>query len=295
MVPWRKTLRGLDGAYSEHTLQSYRSDFGAFLRWCRKKRLKALPAASTTIVAYIDTEGMRLKPNTVKRRLCALRRIHNLCDLGDPTQGEEVQLAMRRVRRAQPSRPKQAHGVTASLRDQLLAVCGDDLIGLRDKVLLSVGFDMLCRRGELVALSIEDFSPTADGRYTVLVRRAKNDPDGAGRTAKLSKASSDVLRQWLKEAGISLGPLLRPVYGNRVRALYLEPLTVGRVLKKLCDRAGLEALTTERVSGHSLRVGAAQQLTINGFGLPQIMRAGGWKSVNVVARYIENVDLDVWK
>lgn len=83
----------------------------------------------------------------MKRRLCALRRIHNLCDLGDPTQSEDVQLAMRRVRRAQPSRPKQAHGVTASLRDQLLAVCGDDLIGLRDKVLVRVGFDTLCRRG----------------------------------------------------------------------------------------------------------------------------------------------------
>lgn len=149
--------------------------------------------------------------------------------------------------------------------------------------------------GELVALSIEDFSPTADGRYTVLVRRAKNDPEGAGRTAKLSEASSDLFSQWIKEAGISRGPLLRRVYGNRVRALYLEPLTVGRVLKKLCERAGIDVVTTERVSGHSLRVGAAQQLTINGFVLPQIMRAGGWKSVNVVARYIENVDLDVWK
>ena len=221
MVPWRKTLRRLDGAYSDHTLRSYRSDFRAFLKWCRKRRLKALPATSTTIVAYIDAEGTRLKPSTVKRRLCALRRIHNLCDLGDPTQSEDVQLAIRRVRRAQPSRPKQAHGVTAGLRDQLLAVCGDDLIGLRDKVLVSVGFDTLCRRGELVALSIEDFSPTADGRYTVLVRRAKNDPEGAGRTAKLSKASSDVFRQWLKKAGISRGPLLRPVYGRHVRALYL--------------------------------------------------------------------------
>lgn len=294
MVPWRKTLRRLDGAYSDHTLRSYRSDFRAFLKWCRKRRLKALPATSTTIVAYIDAEGARLKPSTVKRRLCALRRIHNLCDFGDPTKSEDVQLAIRRVRRAQPSRPKQAHGVTAGLRDQLLAVCDDDLIGLRDKVLVSVGFDTLCRRGELVALLIEDFSPTADGRYTVLVRRAKNDPEGAGRTAKLSKASSEIFRHWLEEAGISRGPLLRPVYGRRVRALYLEPLTVGRVLKKLCDRVGIDAVTIEEVSGHSLRVGAAQQLTINGFGLPQIMRAGGWKSANVVARYIENVDLDVW-
>ncbi|ODT80495.1 MAG: hypothetical protein ABS76_16300 [Pelagibacterium sp. SCN 64-44] len=294
MTSWRKLLHRLDGAYSDHTLRSYRSDFGAFLRWCRKKRLRALPADPATVVAYVDAEGQRLKPSTIKRRLCALRRIHALCGFADPTEDEDVKLAVRRVRRAQPSRPQQAHGITASLRDSLLAVCSDDLIGLRDKVLVSVGFDTLCRRGELVALSVEDFTPTADGRFTVLVRRAKNDPEGAGRTARLSRTASDILRAWLKEPGIHRGALLRPVYGNRALALYLEPLTVGRVLKKLCDRAGIDIEVVQKVSGHSLRVGAAQQLTINGFGLPQIMRAGGWRSVNVVARYIENVDLDVW-
>lgn len=294
MTSWRKLLQRLDGAYSDHTLRSYRSDFGAFSRWCRAKRLRALPAEPSTVVAYIDAEGQRLKPSTIKRRLCALRRIHCLCDAGDPTHDEEVKLALRRARRAQPSRPQQAHGITAALRDQLLAVCSDDLIGLRDKVLVSVGFDTLCRRGELVALSVDDFTPTADGRFTVLVRRAKNDPEGAGRTARLSKIASDILRLWFAETGIERGALLRPVYGKRILALYLEPLTVSRVLKKLCDRAGIEMDLVEKVSGHSLRVGAAQQLTINGFGLAQIMRAGGWKSVNVVARYIENVDLDVW-
>ncbi len=53
-------------------------------------------------------------------------------------------------------------------------------------------------------------------------------------------------------------------------------------------------VAADRISGHSLRVGAAQQLTINGLGILQIMRAGGWRSMSVVARYVENVDLDVW-
>jgi len=42
-------------------------------------------------------------------------------------------------------------------------------------------------------------------------------------------------------------------------------------------------------------VGAAQQLTRNGVQLLPIMRAGGWRSVNVVAQYIENVDINVWR
>lgn len=46
----------------------------------------------------------------------------------------------------------------------------------------------------------------------------------------------------------------------------------------------------ERISGHSFRVGAAQQLTINGLQLLPIMRAGDWRSTNIVARCVENMD-----
>lgn len=291
---WLKHIDRLDGAFSDHTLRSYRSDFGLFSAWCRKRRVPFLPASSDTVAAYIETERMRLKPGTLKRRLAAIRKLHHLAGEGDPTRDAEVDLAMRRAGRAQPSRPQQALGITAERRDRLLAQCTDDLIGLRDKVLVCVGFDTLCRRGELVALSVTDFTKRDDGRYSVLIRRAKNDPEGAGRTAQLSTRSSQLVDEWLAATGATRGPLLRPVYRNRALALYLEPLTIGRVLKKLSNRAELQMDGPSKVSGHSLRVGAAQQLVLNGRGILQVMRAGGWRSMNVVARYVENVDLDVW-
>jgi site-specific recombinase XerD len=52
-----------------------------------------------------------------------------------------------------------------------------DLMGLRDRVLLSVGFDTLCRRSELVAIR-QDLTRNGNGTYSVLVRRAKNDQVG---------------------------------------------------------------------------------------------------------------------
>ena len=121
-----------------------------------------------------------------------------------------------------PSRPQQALGITAEKRDRLLAQCPDDLIGLRDKVLVSVGFDTLCRRGELVALSVTDLTKRDDGRYSVLIRRAKNDPEGAGRTAHLSTRSSALVDDWLTAIGATRGPLLRPVYRSRALALSLR-------------------------------------------------------------------------
>ncbi|MFD2648772.1 tyrosine-type recombinase/integrase [Devosia albogilva] len=293
MPSWPDALQRLEGAYSDHTLRAYRSGFVAFSSWCRRRRRPALPASPETVAAYLDEESARLKPATLKQRLCAIRKIHQLSDLKDPTAHPDVELAMRRARRAQPTRPKQALGITATLRDQLLAACADDLMGLRDKVLVSVGFDTLCRRGELVSISIEDLTRTGQGRYTVLVRRAKNDPEGTGRIAHLSTQSTALIDSWLDKLGTERGPLLRPVYRRRVPALHLTPATVSRILKRITARA-VEVNVSKKVSGHSLRVGAAQQLTLDGKGILQIMRAGGWRSMNVVARYVENIDADVW-
>ncbi|QQR38410.1 tyrosine-type recombinase/integrase [Devosia rhizoryzae] len=291
---WFKHIDRLDGAYSDHTLRSYKSDFAMFAAWCRSHRVPFLPASSDTVAAHIEAERTRLKPGTLKRRLAAIRKLHFLANEADPTSDAEVDLAMRRACRSKPSRPQQALGITAEKRDRLLAQCSDDLIGLRDMVLVAVGFDTLCRRGEIVALAVTDFTKRDDGRYSVLIRRAKNDPEGAGRTAQLSTRSSELVDQWLAATGAASGPLLRPVYGSRALALYLEPVTVGRVLKKLSKQAYIQTEGQCRVSGHSLRVGAAQELVMNGRGILQVMRAGGWRSMSVVARYVEHVDLDVW-
>ncbi|GEM_PF-6529878 len=56
------------------------------------------------------------------------------------------------------------------------------------------------------------------------------------------------------------GSLLRLVYQIRVLALYLEPVTVGRVLKKLSQRSDIQTEGPSKMSSRSLRVRAAQQL-----------------------------------
>ena len=40
-----------------------------------------------------------------------------------------------------------------------------------------------------------------------------------------------------------------------------------------------------------MRVGAAQDLMADGVGLLPIMRAGGWKSMNIIARYVEHAEI----
>lgn len=295
MADWKTSLLRLEGAYSPSTMRGYRSDFTAFETWCDGNGRSSLPAAPETVAAFVDANATRVKPSTLKRRLCSIRKLHRLLSLPCPLDNEEVNLAMRRARRKQPSRPAQAYGVTAVLRNRMIAVCTDDLTGLRDALMISMGFDMLGRRGEIVALAVGDLTLGQNGRYTALVRRAKNDPEGAGRLCKLSESTSRLIDRWLLVTGINRGALLRPVFCSVTVSRHLTPFTVSRVIKKLASRVDELRADVASISGHSLRVGAAQQLILNGYGILPIMRAGGWRSMNTVARYIEHVDIDVWE
>jgi hypothetical protein len=45
------------------------------------------------------------------------------------------------------------------------------------------------------------------------------------------------------------------------------------------------------LSGHSMRVGAAQDLMADGVGILPIMQASGWKSMNVIGRYVKHAEI----
>jgi integrase/recombinase XerD len=55
----------------------------------------------------------------------------------------------------------------------------------------------------------------------------------------------------------------------------------------MCADAGLNQEIIKSISGHSMRVGAAQDMMSSGLGILPIMQAGGWKSMNVVGRYVQ--------
>lgn len=56
-------------------------------------------------------------------------------------------------------------------------------------------------------------------------------------------------------------------------------------------KAGLDELEIEGISGHSIRVGAAQDLLSSGASMPIIMQRGRWSKTDTVMRYIEHLNL----
>lgn len=105
-----------------------------------------------------------MAPSTARRRLYGIRKAHRLFNLPDPTRDEDVNLSLRKARRMKPNRLKQAKGMTLEYLERFLAVQPDTPWGLRDKAILSLGYDLLARSSELVALRTEDVSWRRDGR-----------------------------------------------------------------------------------------------------------------------------------
>ena len=281
-------LQRCKGAYSESTLRGYAADLRSFQQWCESSGLKPLPSAPETVGAFVEAEAEFVAPSTLKRRLAAIRFAHRYADQPNPTCASDVQLAIRRATRRKPRRPNQALGLTFDVLQDIIAACPPDLAGGRDAALISVGYDTLCRSSELSAMRIEHLRRPRLGNWSVLVPRAKSDSAGDGRIAWLSSRTSSLLEQWLKRAGITDGPVFRSLHLARLADCGLDTCSIRRLVKRAAARAKISNPINGRLSGHSMRVGAAQDMLVAGFDTAAIMQAGGWKTPHVLLRYVEN-------
>lgn len=294
-LDWRFQFQRLEGAYAPSTMRSYRADVEAFENWCVENCIRQpFPASVETVCRFLEDQGQSKAPSTVQRRLYAIRKVHRLLRLPDPTYDEDINLAMRKVRRRKSIRPRQAKGLTRNYLESFLESEPDTPWGMRNRAMLALGYELLTRRSELIALRNQDIVERADGTLRVLIRRSKADPYGQGRIAFTSKRTADLLREWLSHRGPEIEWLFCPIYQGKMIDRCLETTTVRRVIKEAARRCGLRSEQVAAFSGHSMRVGAAQDLLQRGFDTAAIMRAGGWKSVNVLARYLEKAEQNVW-
>ena len=272
-----------EGAYSDITLRGYRVDLESFADWCERNGEEFLPARPVAVAAYVDNLLERYAYSTIRRRIAAIQFAHRLSDLPSPVGSSDVYLAMRRAGRTKRRRPKQVKGLTADLLEKILEGCPETLSGLRDAALMSVGYDTLCRSAELSWMEVEHIDLE---ERIVYIPRAKNDPFGDGRLAGLSVRTVDLVTRWIEMAGVEDGPLFRGLHTAKVGSGHLETSSIRRLIKSAARRVGLNKAAAD-LSGHSMRVGGAQDLMTAGHDTLAIMTAGGWKDVEVVARYVE--------
>jgi len=156
---------------------------------------------------------------------------------------------------------------------------------LRNRALLAVAYDSLCRASEVVALRVEDIEADPhDGSAVIAIGRSKTDQEGEGMVRYLARDTMGHVSAWLKAADITQGWLFRAVLKGGVvedRPLHVNEIT--RLFREVAPHAG-------RISAHSTRVGAAVDMVEAGVDLGGIMLAGGWKSPTMVSRYSQASD-----
>ena len=128
----------------------------------------------------------------------------------------------------------------------------------------------------------------------IKLRRSKTDQDGLGRWLHLSKEAQEAILSWVNAADIENGKLFRGVIRGQHIADSLSASQINRIFKRLARKSKADRSVVDHISGHSMRVGAAQDLLISGASLPMIMQRGRWSKADTVMRYIENtIGLDL--
>ena len=275
-----------DGAFAKNTIRAYRSDFAQYQNWCFENGLVPIPATADTMSMYVDYLSDNSKSATIRRRINSLGTVQKLSKNHDPTKQPEVILALKRMHRKIGRAQQQATPLTKPLLNQLLDNCDNSFRGLRNKVLLRLGYETMRRRAELCAFKFEDICQAPNGKPAIRLNFSKTDQFGAGKILPISQELFDLLEKWrsmISEEGYILRSINRHGhFGNN-----LHPASISTLLKALQKDLKMDS-DEQPLSGHSFRVGAALDLLEQGEPLERIMLRGGWQTDSTAIKYLRN-------
>ena len=152
----------------------------------------------------------------------------------------------------------------------------------------------MCRRSELVSIRVNDIKFEYQNNKIVDIRvklsKSKTDQEGIGRWLQIGEESKKAIIHWLEKSQIEDGCLFRAINkGGRI-SNELRSSQVNKLFKKIAKRLELPDEHIKMISGHSMRVGAAQDLLLSGASLPMMMSKGRWSKPDTVMRYVENIN-----
>jgi integrase len=232
---------------AKSTVRGYQSDWKHFCAWCEGQKFCPLPASAEAVASYIAECAGYLRVGSIQRRLNAIGEAHKTVGVESPTHSAIVRNTIKGIRRSVGVAPVQKSAALTDDVRAMLDATDAGMIGIRDRAIILLGFASAFRRSELVRLDLEDCTFTKDG-LTITLRHSKTDQEKAGRKIGIPYGSNPdtcpvrVLQAWTEGACITSGPLFRSVtrYGE-VQPRGLSGVDVARIVKKLAERAGLDA------------------------------------------------------
>lgn len=279
--------------YAENSVRGMQSDWRHWLAFCTRNGRVAMPISYDDLITFIDALiNAGYKRASLEHILFTLAEASRLWGCPNPMDTILWRDFWRdRKRKRLTKRQHQAPSLNIQEVDAVAArVDPEDPRSLRDALFVSCAYDLMARASELVAMTWEGitFEEAEDGGATYLLGDSKTDQDGEGTLLYLQPETVHLLRRWREHCNKENPNVFHalPRYsGDKIDTS--KPLNVreaSRIFERVSRRAGLG----KALSGHSARVGGAQDMTQAGMDLPAIMQAGRWKSQQMPARYAAN-------
>lgn len=279
------------GSRADATRRAYSQDWRHFETWCERCGVTALPTLPATVVIYLSALAQaRLRTSTIRRRCAAIAYVHRHAGHDNPIASELVRSVTAGINRQLGAPPIKKFALTADLIGKTVRRIPTDVLGLRDRAVLLIGFAAALRRSEIVALETQDLTRHPKGLLLTL-RRSKTDQVGEGliKTIPHGKKLDAIaaLDAWLAAAQITQGAVFRAVRGSIVQGERLTGGQIARIVKKRCTAVGIDP---KQVAGHSLRSGFLTSASDAGASLQAMARHAGHAKLETTIGYIQVAD-----
>ena len=280
----------LDQSKAANTRRTYATQWRAWAAWATLRGVDPMPGSPAAVAAYLTERAAEgLRASSIRTARAAIGDAHRQAGLDDPTAHAGVKAVLAGLVRADTRPQEQARPLTAEAlaavkatafqprRHQGNAHRGEGAAnaerrGRVDLALLATMRDGLLRCSEAAALRWGDVELAGDGTGRLHVRRSKGDQESRGAVLFIGAGAVEALLAIRPPDAVIAAAA--PVFG-------LSASQIGRRVAQAAQAAGLG----DGYTGHSGRVGMAQDLAAAGAELPALMTAGRWRSPDMPARY----------
>ena len=295
-------------AFSPNTWRQLLSVMRVCYRWTIENGRSFLPMSPDDLRDYLThLQKVGRASSTISTHASLISMLHRNAGLTPPGVSPIVFRTLKKINRvAVTVGERTGQAVPFRLEDLLVLdkawSNSASLRDLRNLAFLHVAYGTLLRLSELARLRVRDISRAEDGRIILDVAWTKTIVHAGGLIKALSALSSQRLLDWITAARLTGEPdafLFCPVHrSNKTNPVTVSPLSTP-ALEKIFAQAwrdagqGMPASNKNRYrewSGHSARVGAAQDMAKRGYAVAQIMQEGTWKKPETLMRYIRYVD-----
>ena len=178
-----ETLNNLKTSKANNTLRAYKSDFKDFGGFCLRHGFKSIPTNPKIISLYLTHLSKSSKMSTLRRRLVSIGVVHKMkghyLDTKHPIIIENL-LGIKRVKGSIQNRKKP---ILISHLKQIINTIDEqkieEIVKLRNKTLILIGFGGGFRRAEFISIDHEDLEFVEEG-VKITLRRSKTDQFGEG-------------------------------------------------------------------------------------------------------------------